>query len=104
MAELKLEQDVRQQQGVAVIHGFNAVAELKPPTRPRRVRGDPRHPRLQRRGRIEATKPRRNVPATLPVIHGFNAVAELKPDAGGRGGRGRGLIHGFNAVAELKRR
>ena len=63
----------------SVIHGFNAVAELKPlPPTAGRSRND--------------------------VIHGFNAVAELKHVFFWFVYAAQSVIHGFNAVAELKRR
>ena|ERR1700722_12700742 len=62
-----------------VLHGFNAVAELK---------GD---------------KARLNHLAHAAVLHGFNAVAELKAVWQAQESAGRGVVlHGFNAVAELK--
>ena len=88
--------------GNGFIHGFNAVAELKHRAGVGAALSADDHPRLQRRGRIEAAR-RWKRPAKWPVIHGFNAVAELKravtcdsPEVT------IALIHGFNAVAELK--
>ena len=113
--------------GKRVLHGFNAVAELKLSKLDRGFRNAGGSPRLQRRGRIEASwgnsplaevsgSPRLQrrgrieascfwVGATwcALVLHGFNAVAELKLDPVSREVRYVGVLHGFNAVAELKR-
>ena len=61
-----------------VIHGFNAVAELKRVDVVRQRLQRRGHPRLQRRGRIEASGRSSDPTARRSVIHGFNAVAELK--------------------------
>ena len=84
-----------------VIHGFNAVAELKPPQsfmhagHPQLIHGFNAVAELKRRAHRHPHQPRR-------LIHGFNAVAELKLLLCSPPVRRHSVIHGFNAVAELK--
>ena len=66
----------------SVIHGGDAVAELKPSRCPPTPRSACRHPRRRRCGRIEAMSTTRQFLLDANVIHGGDAVAELK-----RGGR-----------------
>ena len=93
---------------VLVIHGGDAVAELKlllaVPDGGRRRK---RHPRRRRCGRIEADSPRMgHEDPHRHVIHGGDAVAELKlpGPSWAASTRRAGVIHGGDAVAELKLR
>ena len=111
---------------IAFIHGFNAVAELKHAVRRFQAIRARSHPRLQRRGRIEATS-HLAVACTggrLPRLHRRGHIEAITFPAALNPGtnhprlqrRGRieaismtgcllrrnSLIHGFNAVAELK--
>ena len=61
-----------------VIHGGNAVAELKQLDVRGLAVGGVGHPRRQRRGRIEVPRSPARRCRSSPIIHGGNAVAELK--------------------------
>src|SRR5437764_151146 len=86
-----------------VLHGLNAVAELKPLLATVPGLPGPRPPRLERRGRIEARRGAVRHPDRLgDVLHRLTAVAELEPVPFARCPGPARVLHGLNAVAELK--
>ena len=89
--------------GVAGLHAFTGVAELKRPGRRRDRLSEGRSPRLHRRGRIEALATPGVMLPGAGRLHAFTGVAELKPAVRWRSRRSRrSRLHAFTGVAELK--